>query len=181
MVHQNWRVLLLVDNAPLHCHSPSNYPNIRIKSLAPNLTTWIQLMDAGVIWCFKAHYWNEFTQLALQRDNEGVDKIYHIDQLAGMRLASSAWKTVTPATIANCWRHTRLAPLEAPDTNTQALKEEEAANRRADALRSKAETHPRMMELEFQQMMAALTISHPTERELTEEEIAGKVLLSFKN
>ncbi|QRV81635.1 tigger transposable element-derived protein 6 [Ceratobasidium sp. AG-Ba] len=180
MVHQNRRILLLVDNAPSHRHSPNNYPNVHIESLAPNLTAWIQPMDAGVIRCFKAHYRNEFTQLALQQDNEGVDKIYHIDQLTGMRLASSAWKTVTQATIANCWRHARLAPLAAPDANTQALEEEEAVNGRANALRSEAETHPRMMELEFQQMMAALTISHPTERELTEEEIAGEVLLSFK-
>ncbi|QRV94510.1 tigger transposable element-derived protein 4 [Ceratobasidium sp. AG-Ba] len=149
MVRQNRRILLLVDNAPSHRHSPDKYPNVRIESLAPNLTAWVQPMDAGVVRCFKARYQNEFTQLALQRDNKGVEKIYHIDQLAGMRLASSAWKTVTAATIANCWRHARLAPSAVSDDSTPAFEEEEAANRQADALRSEAETHPRMMELEF--------------------------------
>ncbi|QRV95023.1 tigger transposable element-derived protein 4 [Ceratobasidium sp. AG-Ba] len=150
MVRQNRRILLLVDNGPWHHHPPDEYPNARIESLAPKLTARIRPMDAGDILCFEAQYRSEFTQLALQRDNEGVEKICHIDRFA------------------------------AADTNTQALKGEEAAHRQADALSSEAEAHPRMMKLDFQQMMAVLIISHPTERELTEEEIAGEVLVSFE-
>ncbi|KAG8699077.1 hypothetical protein FRC08_005517 [Ceratobasidium sp. 394] len=105
MVRQNRHILLLVDNAPSHRHSPNDYPNVRVEPLAPNLTAWIQPMDAGVIRCFKAHYRNGFTRLVLQRDNAGIEKIFHIDQLEAMRLASSAWTTVAPTTIANCWRH----------------------------------------------------------------------------
>ncbi|KAF8749021.1 DDE superfamily endonuclease [Rhizoctonia solani] len=103
MVHQNQHVLLLVNNAPSHRHSASDYSNLRIEFLAPNFTAWIQPMGAGIIRCFKAHHRNGFTQLTLERDNAGDKKIYNIDQLQAMKLAANAWNAVTPTTtIANC-------------------------------------------------------------------------------
>ncbi|KAG8747572.1 hypothetical protein FRC10_000708, partial [Ceratobasidium sp. 414] len=92
MVHQNRRIILLVDNAPSHRHTPSEYSNVHVEFLAPNLTAWIQPMDAGIIRCFKAHYRNGFTRLALERDNAGINKIYNISQLEAMKLASLAWE-----------------------------------------------------------------------------------------
>lgn len=178
MIRENRHVLLLVDNAPSHRHSASDYSNLRIEFLAPNLTAWIQPMDAGIIRCFKAHYRNGFTRLALERDNAGIAKIYNIDQLQAMKLAATAWDAVTPATIANCWRHARLARPTAPGTNTSPddmLDAESIAQNEAQALQEEVARHPNLLEPEFVQMMEALTLSQPTKSELTDAEIVEDV------
>ncbi|KDN40416.1 hypothetical protein RSAG8_08179, partial [Rhizoctonia solani AG-8 WAC10335] len=75
-------------------------------------------MDAGIIRCFKAHYCNGFTRLALERSNAGIKKIYNIDQLQDMKLAAAAWDSVKPTTITKCWQYARLARPLSSDTNT---------------------------------------------------------------
>ncbi|QRV79154.1 tigger transposable element-derived protein 4 [Ceratobasidium sp. AG-Ba] len=173
MAQQHRHILLLIDNAPSHRHTASDYPNLRIEPLAPNLTAWIQPMDAGIIRCFKAHYRNGLTRLVLDRDNAGIEKIYNISQLEGMRLAAAAWDAVSASTIANCWRHTRLASTE--ESFAQTSDSELAATQTAQALQAEVMQHPNLLEPEFEQMMASLSISPPTERELTDQEIADGV------
>ncbi|CAE6455366.1 unnamed protein product [Rhizoctonia solani] len=58
MKAQDRHILLPVDNAPTHRHNAANYSNIQVEFLPPNLTSWIQPMDAGIIQCFKSHYRN---------------------------------------------------------------------------------------------------------------------------
>ncbi|QRW13379.1 tigger transposable element-derived protein 4 [Ceratobasidium sp. AG-Ba] len=173
MAQQHRHILLLIDNTPSHRHTASDYPNLRIEPLAPNLTAWIQPMDAGIIRCFKAHYRNGLTRLVLDRDNAGIEKIYNISQLEGMRLAAAAWDAVSASTIANCWRHTRLASTE--ESFAQTSDSELAATQTAQALQAEVMQHPNLLEPEFEQMMASLSISPPTERELTDQEIADGV------
>lgn len=110
MQRQNRYILLLCDNAPSHSHNPADYPHVGIEYLAPNLTAWVQPMDGGIIRCFKAMYKREFVQLAIERDYQGIDDIYKIDQLQAMRIASKAWSLVSSQTIANCWRHVGICP-----------------------------------------------------------------------
>ncbi|EUC67702.1 DDE superfamily endonuclease, partial [Rhizoctonia solani AG-3 Rhs1AP] len=66
--------------------------------------------DGGIIASFKAQYKRRFVRLALERNNQGIEDMYKIDQLQAMYLAKAAWEAVTPQTIANCWRHVGLVP-----------------------------------------------------------------------
>ena len=52
---QNRKIILLLDNFSGHNidYSPTN---IRLVFFAPNMTAFIQPLDAGIIRCFKAHY-----------------------------------------------------------------------------------------------------------------------------
>ncbi|KDN33948.1 hypothetical protein RSAG8_12959, partial [Rhizoctonia solani AG-8 WAC10335] len=103
MIHKNQHILVIIDNASSHCHTPSNYSNLHVEFLVLSITAWIQPMDAGIIQCFKAHYCNGFTRLALECGNAGIKKIYNIDQLQDMKLAAAAWDSVKPTTITKCW------------------------------------------------------------------------------
>src|SRR5215471_18481671 len=105
MQQQNRKVLLLVDNATSHIYDPTKIPHIRVEFLDPNMTSHIQPMDAGIIRCFKAHYRKFYILHALDRDEDGENDIYHIDQLQGMKLALKAWACVSAKTVANCWKH----------------------------------------------------------------------------
>ncbi|CUA75704.1 Tigger transposable element-derived protein 4 [Mus musculus] [Rhizoctonia solani] len=178
MMRENRHVLLIVDNGSSHSHDASEYSNLHVEFLAPNLTAWIQPMDAGIIRCFKAHYRNGFTRLALERDNAGIDKIYNIDQLQAMKLAATAWDSVTPRTITNCWRHAGLALPTSPDTEAHidnTLDAEVAAQHEARELQDEVARRPNLLEPEFSQMMEALTLSHPTEQEMTDAEIVDSI------
>ncbi|KAB5589225.1 Tigger transposable element-derived protein 4 [Ceratobasidium theobromae] len=119
-------------------------------------------------------------RLALERDNAGIDKIYNITQLQAMNLASAAWECVTPTTITNCWRHTRLAPpiLESSGGTHATLEEDEGAAQEAEELTAEVLRHPNLLEPEFLQMMAMLSLTYPTAPELTDGEIVGQVVLS---
>ena len=75
---------------------------------APNLTPWVQPLDAGIIRCFKAHYRRRFLTDALQRDELGEADIYNINLLQVLQMATAAWDDVTPETIQNCWKHTGI-------------------------------------------------------------------------
>jgi hypothetical protein len=111
MRDQGRHILLLLDNFSGH-KPPKGLTNVRVENLEPNLTAHIQLMDAGIIRCFKAHFRRYSMQRALDRYDEGVTpgEIYNIDQLQAMRLADISWKEVTKDTIANCWRKSGILP-----------------------------------------------------------------------
>lgn len=70
MHQQNWNVCLTLDNFLSH---DINYEptNIWIVFFEPNLTAFMQPLDAGVIQCFKAHYRQAFCQCALDLDDAG--------------------------------------------------------------------------------------------------------------
>ncbi|PCH36168.1 hypothetical protein WOLCODRAFT_20390 [Wolfiporia cocos MD-104 SS10] len=80
--------------------------NMDIHFFKPNMTSFVQPLDAGVIRCFKAHYCCAFCYWAIEQDEAREDDIYKIDQLEIMLLTQAAWNTVTPSMIANCWKHT---------------------------------------------------------------------------
>jgi hypothetical protein len=76
----------------------------------PNLTAWIQPLDAGIIRCLKAHYRGEQCARALDLDEAGEADIWEMNQLESMLMCKAAWRAVSSATIANCWRHTAILP-----------------------------------------------------------------------
>ena len=72
------------------------------------MTSFVQLLDAGIIRCFKAHYRRGFCLHAIEKDEAGEREIYKIDLLEGMWLARAAWSQINASTIKNCWKHTKI-------------------------------------------------------------------------
>jgi len=83
-----------------------------LRILSQNLTSHVQLNNASIIHCFKAHYHGKFIARAIdQYDNKVVpSKIYDIDQLKAMRLVKLAWNQVDMTTIWNYWRNSHHLP-----------------------------------------------------------------------
>jgi hypothetical protein len=77
---QKRKVILLLDNFPGHdiSYKPEN---IRLEPLAPNMTSFVQPLDSGIIRCFKAHYRRAFCDRAIELDEAGEDNIYKINLL----------------------------------------------------------------------------------------------------
>lgn len=101
---QNRKIILFVDNFSGHfiTFEPTH---IRIEFFAPNMTSKIQPLDAGVIRCWKALYRRAFCLRAIELDEAGEADIYKVNLLEVMLMAREAWKNVSSETIANCWRH----------------------------------------------------------------------------
>ncbi|KAF8685561.1 CENP-B ARS binding protein-like protein [Rhizoctonia solani] len=110
MESQGRRILLLCDNASSHKHDPARTPNIEVYYLPPNLTSWIQPMDAGIIRNFKSNYRRLHTKFVLDREAAGTLNPYKVHQLDAMRLSQQAWDEVSASSIRNCWRHTGILP-----------------------------------------------------------------------
>jgi len=104
MRKQKRKVCLHLDNFSGHyvSYEPTNVELIFFK---PNLTSWVQPLDAGIIRCFKAHYRRRFCQEALKRDSSGEADIYSFNLLETLHMACNAWDDVTAQTIKNCWNH----------------------------------------------------------------------------
>jgi hypothetical protein len=65
----------------------------------------MQLLDAGIIRCFKAHYRKAFCLHVIELDKAGEDDIYKINLLEVILMANAAWDAVMPETIKNCCDH----------------------------------------------------------------------------
>ena len=89
----------IIDYVPTH---------IKLIYFEPNLTPYVQPLDAGIIRCVKAHYRKSFCIRAVDMDEAGEHDIYKINLLEIMLMVRQAWDAVTPETIANCWRHTGI-------------------------------------------------------------------------
>jgi hypothetical protein len=104
---QNWKIVLFIDNFSSH-NINYNPINIRLEFFAPNMTPFVQPLDAGIIRCFKAHYRALFCQRALELDTLGKENIFQINIHEAMLMAKEAWDGVQPTTIKNCWDHTGI-------------------------------------------------------------------------
>ena len=104
---QKWHICLSLDNFSGHfiCYEPQN---IQLLYFKPNMTLFIQPLDAGIIRCFKAYYQWQFCLCTIEKDELGECNIYKINLLEGMLMAREAWKHVDDATIWHCWNHTKI-------------------------------------------------------------------------
>ena len=77
-------IMLFQDN--FSARIPPDLTNIHIENFTANLTSYIQLLDAGIICNFKAHYCKTFIMQAIGRyDNDIIPtSIYDINQLEAM-------------------------------------------------------------------------------------------------
>jgi hypothetical protein len=109
MQQQKCNVVLTLDNFSGH-YVKYQPRNVLVVFFKPNLTAWIQLLDASIIHCVKVHYRQEQCRQALDWDDAGEEDIWVMDQLEAMRLMDCAWDNVTVDTIVNCWGHTKILP-----------------------------------------------------------------------
>lgn len=139
-VGTNRHIILLLDDFSRHAPGDSTPSNIRIVFLPPNTTSKLQPCDQGIIHTLKAH-----TRRALLRSLLGFTEPYptlesrhytiaggdiKVHQFApdvrkAMTFMTSAWKTVTPTTIINCFRkagicHDKTGLLAWDDPLTEA-------------------------------------------------------------
>lgn len=119
--NKNRKILLLVDNFSGHNYDTRSITNIEVERFAPNMTSHVQPMDAGVIHCFKAHYRRHFLSRALDLFDDGADDIYGINQLQAMRMICMAWEDVSNETIAHCWNKTGILPINMDNHSDQAV------------------------------------------------------------
>ncbi|RHY83264.1 hypothetical protein DYB35_009926 [Aphanomyces astaci] len=117
MVPQDLKVLLLVDNAPPHALDEHTVlTKVKLKMLQPNTTTHLQPQDAGIIGSFMGKLKQRQLQSALDQINmvmEGRQTgIYEVPLLEAMTWAKEAWRSVSPATISNCWGRTGILDSE---------------------------------------------------------------------
>ncbi|OAD75672.1 Homeodomain-like DNA binding domain-containing transcription factor, partial [Phycomyces blakesleeanus NRRL 1555(-)] len=105
------KILVLLDNAACH-NTYDNYTNVEFLYLPPNTTSYLQPLDASIIQNFKVKYQYYQYILATQRYISNMvinsDGYFKLSQLEGMNFIKLAWNQVTPETITNCFKHTRL-------------------------------------------------------------------------
>jgi hypothetical protein len=113
MKHQKWFIILWVNNFSGHTtgYKPTN---IRLEFFSPNLTLYVQPCDAGIIRCLKAHYRCSLAIRAVYLYEINDSSPFKID-LSAIRLLGAAWSQVTQTTIANCWKHTGVCPVESDE------------------------------------------------------------------
>jgi hypothetical protein len=84
---QRRHVVMLIDN--FSGHNISYHPtNIHLEFFAPNLTSFVQPCDAGIIRCFKAYYRQSFCLRAIKKDEAGAQDIYEINLREAMMMAN---------------------------------------------------------------------------------------------
>lgn len=76
MAKEDRKILLLVDNAPVHIHRGMNLCNVSILKLSPNTTPLFQPMDQGVIAFLKHAYMNLKDDAAVDTFLEGDTSPY---------------------------------------------------------------------------------------------------------
>ena len=92
MANQKRKVCLILDNASSHNSNGLELKATTIVKLLPNMTSYIQPIDAGIIWNMKAHYCQFMIQRALSIKSQQTgtlqrSDLYRVDQLTGMRMA----------------------------------------------------------------------------------------------
>ncbi|KIJ04375.1 hypothetical protein PAXINDRAFT_122841 [Paxillus involutus ATCC 200175] len=107
-------ICLYVDNFSGHSIA-YNPRHIQLEFFEPNLTSFVQPLDAGVIRCFKALYRRAFCRRAIDLDEAGERNIYKINLREAMLMAKEAWDAVDSTTIQHCWNHCGIQADSSPN------------------------------------------------------------------
>jgi len=124
---ESQNVLLLLDNFKGHSLPKGGVSNIRVKFFAPNLTSHVQPLDAGIIKCFKSYYRkktilrsiNLFTEELEKKERTPMKDMFKVNQLVAMRISKKAWDSLSTSTIANCWGATKI--IKSPSKNCEEV------------------------------------------------------------
>ncbi|GBC34409.2 tigger transposable element-derived protein 6-like [Rhizophagus irregularis DAOM 181602=DAOM 197198] len=130
------KILLLVDNAPVHAlYEGVELTNIEIKFLPPNTTAHLQPCDKGIINSFKAHYRKLLLKnriKAFDYQQETGNSKSPIDIKKAIKYVVSAWDKVLSQTIFNCWRDAGILPLDDTDSQDEIEENEREENERKE-------------------------------------------------
>ena len=111
---RNRKILLFIDNAPVHIiDAASILTHVEVKYFPPNLTAEVQPLDAGVIRSLKAHARRlQVMQLILR-----IDEKTHVSEIArsltvfdAIKHISRAWDHVKKETFVNCFAKCGFRP-----------------------------------------------------------------------
>ena len=173
----NRNVLLFIDNCAAH-NLIGGYSNISIHYLPPNATSVLQPMDQGIINSFKIHYRSRLVRrilAAIERRNGNMK----INILDAINLLYTAWREVTPTTIANCFRKAGFVK-EAEGAAEEVVEEPSEVDRNVwDAIQEQYE-----IDIPFENYVAVddavLTGENMTDEEIVQSVIASKDTIEVK-
>ncbi|GLV46176.1 hypothetical protein CBL_02892 [Carabus blaptoides fortunei] len=103
-----FKVLLLVDNAPNHPRDLS-HPNVELTFLPPNTASLIQPLDQGIISTFKTHYIRMSLKWILEKiyceSIEEVEAWKHFSIVNCIEIIALSLKEIKPSTLNACWKN----------------------------------------------------------------------------
>lgn len=107
MVKQKRHIIVFLDNCK--SHPQMKLSNVEIRFFPANTTSRLQPMDMGVIKCDKDYYRRQIANKIVEEIVLGNVKttdefIRDFKLLDAVFYMNNAWNTVTPTTIANCFR-----------------------------------------------------------------------------
>jgi hypothetical protein len=108
MTESNRKIILILDNAPVHPHL--NLCSVKLLFLPPNTTSHTQPLDAGIIRTFKCFYRKLVVNYLLQQmeidENESSGQwIKNLNVSNAVNWISKAWDDVKVESIVNCFTH----------------------------------------------------------------------------
>jgi hypothetical protein len=108
MIASNRKILLLLDNAPVHPNCELS--NVKLVFLPANTTAGTQPLNAGIIKSFKHYYRKQLLkhmvfELDENMDLNASDWVKSINVADAVNWIKNAWDEVTSETIVNCFRH----------------------------------------------------------------------------
>jgi len=123
MPKQNRQTILLVDSAPTHPHpnsplqtdtgpTPPVLTYIRLEFLLPNITTFPQPLDAGIIRALKAAYRRQYVTKIADYIEAHSTAAPNLDVLELIHMISDAWMKITPDTIFHCGQKVGIVEIQ---------------------------------------------------------------------
>lgn len=101
------KVVLIIDNCPAHPHI--ELKAIKLVFLPPNTTSVLQPCDQGIIQNLKFNYRKQLLRKYLVAI-EAIEE-FSISLLDALHMLRSAWNSVKPTTIENCFRHAGFSKI----------------------------------------------------------------------
>lgn len=113
MKAQNRKILLLLDNAPVH--PKITLQNVKLQFLPANTTSILQPMDAGIIQTLKLKYRTRqlqhvITQMDKHLDKTGCQVLRDITVLDAIYWVAGSWREVQQDTIIKCFAKCGFTP-----------------------------------------------------------------------
>lgn len=101
MKHENWHIILFLDNASCHPSSLKGmFSNVQMEFLPKNTTSCTQPLDAGIIKTWKMYYKRKLRVASEIDSKKTASKIVRfVNLLMAIRWMVSAWKEVPSEVI----------------------------------------------------------------------------------